>query len=462
MENENHRETLATRLGFLLLSAGCAVGLGNVWRFPYIVGKYGGGIFVFLYLFFLIVLGLPVLMIELAIGRAGRANLVGATEKLSEGRHTRLWGTLFRCTFFGNACLMMYYTSVSGWLIAYATNFLTGDLMKVTGPEAVGNYFGELLASPGRQTGYMLLAVAVSTLLCCGSLRNTVERSVKYMMSALFLMMLVLIVNSFYMPNAAEGLKFYLTPNWQNFSSHIWETVFAAWGQAFFTLSLGVGSMTIFGSYIGWKKPLITEASHIVVLDTAVALAAGLIIFPICASYGVDVGGGPGLIFVSLPNLFQQMPGGSFWGFLFFAFLSLAALTTIVAVFENMIAFLMDECKFSRPSAALTVGIGIAVLSMPCVLGPNLLKSFQPLGEGSGVLDLEDFIVSQNLLPLGSLLMALFCTLSAGWGRKGFEAEINAALRKPMPSAFFFYCRWILPIIILIVFAMGYYHTFRS
>ncbi len=460
MENENQRETLASRLGFLLLSAGCAVGLGNVWRFPFIVGRFGGGIFVFLYLFFLLILGLPVLMIELAIGRAGRANLVGATAKLSEGRHKLLWGTLFRCCFLGNICLMMYYTSVSGWLIAYAKNYLTGALMQVQGQEAIGKYFGDLLASPGRQTGYMLFAVVVSTLLCCGSLRNTVERSVKYMMSALFLLMFVLIVKSVTMPDAVDGLKFYMTPNWQNFSSHIWETVFAAWGQAFFTLSLGVGSMTIFGSYIGWKKPLIVEANHIVVLDTIVALAAGLIIFPICASFQVDVGSGPGLIFISLPNLFQQMPGGRFWGFLFFAFLSLAALTTIVAVFENMIAYLIDEYKFSRLRAALTVGIGIAVLSMPCVLGPNVLKAFQPFGEGSGVLDLEDFIVSQNLLPLGSLLMALFCTLKAGWGLEKFEAEINVALSKPMSRLFFLYCRYILPIIILIIFGMGYYHFF--
>lgn len=465
------RETLASRLGFLMLSVGCAVGLGNVWRFPYICGKYGGGWFVLLYLLFLVILGFPILMMELSVGRAGRANIVGSYRRLAQ-HDGNFWAALGKVVFSGNVLLMIYYTTISGWLIAYARYYVGGEILDCARTdaggkvltdatrEAIGGFFNSLTSSPDRSLLYMLLTVAVGALICSGGVRKTVESSAKYMMSALFVLLAVLVVNSLTLPGAAEGLRFYLVPNWERFSSQIMETILAAMGQAFFTLSLGVGSMEIFGSYLGWKKSLAAESASIIALDTVVAIGSGLVIFPACYTYGIKPDAGPSLIFISLPNIFQQMPAGRFWGFLFFLFMSFAALSTVIAVFENIIAYAIDEWKIKRWQASLLVGFGIAVLSLPCVLGFNVWDGFQPFGEGSNFLDFEDFLVSENLLPLGSLLTSLFCCWSFGWGMKGFTAELNEGQKWQWGKAFQYYCRFLLPLIILAIFVFGYIRKF--
>ncbi|MBQ6473266.1 MAG: sodium-dependent transporter [Victivallales bacterium] len=457
---EPKRETLATRLGFLMLAAGCAVGLGNVWRFPYIVGKYGGGMFVLLYLAFLALLGFPVLLMELSLGKASRQGYIGAFRTLANG-HRPLWTGLARLFFLGNLLLMMYYTTVTGWLFSYTRLYAGGEMSRCTTPEEIAGQFSGLLASPGRSAFYMLLACILGTALCYSGLQKGVENSVKYMMGLLFALMLLLGVNSLMMPEAAEGLRFYLLPNWSRFSEHPLDTVFAAMGQAFFTLSLGIGSIEIFGSYISWKKSLVKESITIIALDTLVALAAGFIIFPVCTSQHLDVSSGPGLIFISLPHVFHILPGGRFWGALFFLFLSMAALTTVIAVFENIIACLMDEFKLTRQKATLLTGFTVAILSMPCVFGFNLWKSIQPMGQGTGILDLEDFIVSQNMLPLGSLLIVLFCTMASGWGCQGLNATVTESRDKPLGRLILFYCRWLLPLLMSLIFVLGYLDYFH-
>ena len=453
------RETLASRLGFILLSAGCAIGLGNVWRFPFIVGQYGGGIFVFLYLFFLVVLGFPILMTEMAIGRGGRANLVGAFRNLAT-RHQGFWIWLARVMISGCLVLMIYYTTVSGWLFSYAGYYARGTLDACNTPAEIGDFFNGLLASPWRLCIYMLLAVALGTLICWFGVQKGVEKSVKYMMGALLLLMVILAAYAMTTPGAKAGLAFYLMPDWNHFTKNPLQTIFAAMGQAFFTLSLGVGSMTIFGSYLNWKKSLATECLWIIALDTFVAICAGLIIFPVCKSYGIDVAAGPGLLFVALPNAFHNMPFGRFWGMLFFLFMSLAALTTIVAVFENLIAYLQDEHRFERKKATLTVGVAVALLSLPCVFGYNLWKACQPLGTGSSILDLEDFIVSLNLLPLGSLAMTVFAFDNSGWGQARFVAELEAGQSWRIPRVVLVYWRYLIPVVIFAIFLLGYFQMF--
>ncbi len=459
MAENSSRETLATRLGFILLSAGCAIGLGNVWRFPFIVGKYGGGIFVFLYLFFLLILGFPIMMAEMAVGRGGHSNLVGSFRNLAAS-HKTAWTWLGRIMISGCLILMIYYTTVSGWLFSYAGYYFRGTLADAREAAATGEFFNGLVASPGRSVGYMILATMLGTLVCWFGVQKGVEKCVKNMMILLLGLMILLAVYAFFTPGAKEGLAFYLKPDWNNFIGAPLETVFAAMGQAFFTLSLGVGSMTIFGSYLSWKKSLAVECVWIIVLDTFVALCAGLIVFPICKSYGIDVAQGPGLMFVSLPVAFNSMPFGRFWGALFFLFMSLAALTTIVAVFENLIAYLQDEHRIGRKAATLAVGIGVAILSLPCVFGYNILSCIQPLGKGSTVLDLEDFIVSQNLLPLGALAITLFCFETSGWGKDKFIAEVEEGQVWHFPKAVIHYWRHAIPIIIIVIFVIGYYNMF--
>ena len=456
------RENLTSRLGFVLVSAGCAIGLGNIWRFPFIVGKYGGCIFVLLYLLFLLLMGFPVLMMEMAIGRGSHCNLIQGLPKLaSKGK--RFWCAMGTIASLGCLLLMMYYTTVTGWLLSYTSDYITGSIAQGAAEGSnYGDFFVNLISDPKASGIGMFLACAVGGTVCSLGLKNGVESFVKYMMALLLILMGILAVRVLFLPNAMEGLKFYLLPNWQNFIENPYETIFAAMGQAFFTLSIGVGSMEIFGSYLPWKKSLAKECAWIIMLDTFVALAAGLIIFPVCASNGVDVSAGPGLIFISLPNVFTQIPGGCFWGFLFFAFLSLAALTTVIAVFENLLALLIDIFHWKRIVAGLFVGVVVASLSMPCVLGFNLWSDFQPLGAGTGVLDLEDFIVSQNLLPLGGLVMVLFCFLKFGWGRKNFLAEIHEGQLWKFNSFFVFYCQYLLPIILLAVFVMGYLQIFTK
>lgn len=461
MNESLQRETLASRLGFILLSAGCAIGLGNVWRFPFIVGQYGGGIFVFLYLFFLLILGFPVLIMEMAVGRGGKSNLVGAFRKLATG-HATAWGLLARMMLSGCLILMIYYTTVSGWLFSYAGYYARGLLADCATPAESGAFFAALLASPGRSMGYMLLAVTLGTFICWFGVQKGVERVVKYMMGALLVLLVVLAGYALTTPGAKEGLAFYLKPDWVHFIQNPLETTFAAMGQAFFTLSLGVGAMAIFGSYLNWKKPLAAECAWIIVLDTVVALCSGLIIFPICKSYGVNVAQGPGLLFVSLPNAFQGMALGRLWGTLFFIFMSLAALTTIVAVFENLIAYLQDEHRLERKTATLAVGLAIAVLSLPCVFGYNLWGACHPLGGTSTILDFEDFIVSQNLLPLGSLCLCLFAFAKTGWGQGRFIAELEEGQHWKYPKAVLFFWRYLLPVIILGIFALGYWQMFHG
>ncbi len=456
-----NRETLASRLGFILLSAGCAIGLGNVWRFPFIVGKYGGCIFVLLYLLFLVILGFPLLLTEMAVGRGSQANQIHAFYNLSHA-HKKTWRMLGVLGFLGCLLLMMYYTNVSGWLLNYTKEYIAGGISAYSTAEDFGNLFGQTITNPWKSTGYMVLVCVLGGGICALGLKQGVEAIVKILMMGLLLLMVVLAVRSATLPGAAEGLKFYLTPNWSNFMKAPLETIFAAMGQAFFTLSIGIGSMEIFGSYLSWKTSLAKECFWIILLDTIVALSAGFIIFPICASKGIDMGAGPGLVFVSLPNIFADLLGGRFWGCLFFAFLFMAALTTVVAVFENLIAVFIDAKAMKRPWAAMLVTETVILLSLPCILGFSVWSGFTPLGAGSGVMDLEDFIVSQNLLPLGGITFLVFAFSKSGWGHENFVAELNAGQTWKFPTWVITYMKWILPFIILAVFALGYWQMFFS
>jgi len=448
------RESLATRLGFIMLSVGCAVGLGNVWRFPFVTGKYGGGMFVLLYLIFLMLFGFPVLVMELSLGRAGQANLVGSIRNLSGNK--KCWSVPAWIIFSGSLLLMIYYTTVTGWLLAYAGDYLDGTLVAVQNAGEIETQFNSLIGSPWRSGGYMAAGVVLSTAVCAVGLRSGVEKVVKIMMLLLFLLVFILAGYALTQPGAAEGMKFYLLPDWGRFSKDIGGTVFAALGQAFFTLSIGVGSMAIFGSYISKERSLAGESCIIILLDTVIALFAGVIIFPICFSSNVDVNSGPALIFLSLPNIFRNISGGRILGALFFIFLSCAALTTVIAVFENLIALLIDEFKFKRIWASLTVGAGVGILSIPCVLGFNIWKKVSILGNGTTILDFEDFLVSQNLLPIGAFLLVLFWRTR--W--QAFIAEANTGKGLRFPEKSLWYCKYVLPVLLLVVFVWGYKELF--
>lgn len=458
MSNKTQREQLGSRLGFLLISAGCAIGLGNVWRFPFITGQYGGAAFVLIYLIFLLILGMPIMVMEFAIGRAGRKNIAGALKALqTKGSQWHLAGYL---GILGNVILMMFYTTVAGWMLYYFYNTGIGSLSGLDS-EQVASVFASLLANPWTLIGWMVAVIILGFGICSLGLQNGVERITKWMMSSLFVILLILVIKSVTLPGASEGVAFFLKPDFQKLiETGIWETVYAAMGQAFFTLSLGIGSMAIFGSYIGKERSLTGESLNIIGLDTLVAIMSGLIIFPACFAFNVDAGSGPGLIFVTLPNIFNSMVGGRIWGSLFFLFLSFAAMSTVIAVFENIIAFTMDEWGWSRKKSAVLDGIIIFFLSLPCALGFNVLSSIQPLGEGSGILDLEDFIVGNNLLPLGSLIFALFCSYKIGWGWDSFVGEANEGKGLRFPEGIKFYVRYLLPIIILVVFIGGYITKF--
>jgi NSS family neurotransmitter:Na+ symporter len=460
MSDLKQRETLGSRMGFLLLSAGCAIGLGNVWRFPYITGLYGGGVFVLFYFIFLIILGLPVMVMEFSVGRAARQNIGNAFKKL-EPSGTK-WHAFGYAAVAGNYLLMMFYTTVSGWMLKWLFSMIKGDFVSLT-PDEVGGFFNTALSQPGTQVFWMVLAVIIGFAICAGGLRNSVERVTKIMMSALFVIMLVLVVRSVTLKGAGEGLKFYLLPDFgRAIENGLWDTIYAAMGQAFFTLSLGIGSMLIFGSYIGKEHRLAGESVRVLILDTCVALMAGLIIFPASFSFGVDAGAGPGLIFVTLPNIFNAMAGGRFWGILFFIFMCFAALSTVIAVFENIVAVAMDNWGWSRKKACFINTFVMIVLSLPCALGFNLLSGFAPLGPGSVVLDLEDFIVSNNLLPLGSLIFVLFCSYKFGWGWDKFIEEANIGKGLKFPVWIKPYIKYVLPLIILCIFVFGYIDKFFS
>lgn len=455
----NNRERFSSRLGFILISAGCAVGLGNVWRFPYITEQYGGAAFVLVYLIFLVLLGLPIMVMEFAVGRASQKSAARSFHVLEPaGTKWHLQG--YAC-MAGNYLLMMFYTTVGGWMAAYIFKTLTGEF-KGLDSDGVAAVFNDMLARPGYMTFWMVLVVLLSFFICSLGLQKGVERITKAMMSCLFLILLILCIRSVTLPGASEGLRFYLIPDFTRFTENgVGNTIFAAMGQAFFTLSLGIGAMAIFGSYIGKDHTLTGETINICLLDTLVAFLAGLIIFPSCFAFGVDPGQGPGLVFITLPNIFNQMVGGRIFGVLFFVFMTFAAQSTIIAVFENIISFSMDLFGTSRKKTVLINGIAIILLSLPCVFGFNIWSDFQPLGAGSTIQDLEDFIVSNNLLPLGSMVYLLFCTSRYGWGWKNFLAEADTGKGVKFPAWARVYVSYILPLIVLFIFIMGYYQKFK-
>ena len=447
------RESFKSRIGFLLVSAGCAVGIGNVWRFPYVVGQNGGGLFVLLYLVMLVVLGLPVLSMELAVGRASRKSAIlayQALEKPGSKWHIHGWFAVIGCYL-----LMMYYTTVSGWMLNYFFKFATGVFTPGMDAEASGQVFSDMLADPAQMGFWMAVTVAAGVLVCSIGVRKGLERVSKVMMSALFILILILAIHSFTLSGAGEGIRFYLVPNIESVKAvGLGNVIAAAMNQSFFTLSLGIAAMEIFGSYMSKEHTLLGEGARICVLDTFVAIAAGLIIFPACFSYGVEVGAGPKLIFVTLPNVFVNMAGGRIWGTMFFLFMTFAAFSTVIAVIENIMSTCMDTFGWSRKKAAILNGVIILLASIPCVLGYNILSNFHPIG-GRDVLDSEDFLVSSILLPLGSLVYLLFCVTRWGWGFKNYQAEANTGKGLKVAS----WMRWVflivLPIMILIIFIVG-------
>ena len=447
------REHLGSRLGFILLSAGCAIGIGNVWKFPYMCGQYGGGAFVLVYLFFLIAMGVPVMTMEFAMGRASQKSPVKMYQEIEpKGSKWHLHGPF---AMIGNYLLMMFYTTVSGWMVQYFVKMAKGDFVGVDAA-GVGNMFGEMLADPVSLTIYMAIVVVLGFAVCMLGVQKGLERVTKVMMLALLAIMVVLAINSATMEGGAEGLKFYLIPDFARMKAiGIGEVIVGAMNQSFFTLSLGIGSMAIFGSYLKKERTLMGEAVNVAVLDTFVAITSGLIIFPACFAYGVQPDSGPSLIFITLPNIFNNMPMGRLWGSLFFIFLTFAAFSTVLAVFENIIAMTMDVTNWSRKKASLVNCVAMLVLSMPCILGFNVLSNIQPLGPGSGIMDLEDFIVSNLLLPIGSLLFVLFCVTRYGWGWKKFTAEANQGEGLKMPNWLKPYCAIVLPIMILVILVVG-------
>lgn len=454
------RDRFSSRLGFILISAGCAIGLGNVWRFPYITGQYGGAAFVLIYLFFLVVLGLPVMVMEYAVGRGSQKSAALSFDVLEpKGTH---WHWLKYFAIAGNYILMMFYTSVCGWMMFYFFKMIRGDFVNVD-PNQVGLQFNAMLQDPFVQTIFMILVVAIGFFVCSKGLQKGVEKVSKYMMIALLGLMVVLAIRSVTLPGAMEGIRFYLLPDFSKMVEQgIGEVVFAAMGQAFFTLSLGIGSIAIFGSYIDKDRRLADESIQVVILDTFVALIAGFIVIPACFAFGVNPGQGPGLVFVTLPNIFAQMQWGQLWGSLFFLFMSFAALTTIIAVFENILKMTMELTGWSRKKSISIHFKGIILLSMPCILGFNVWSSIQPLGAGSTIQDLEDFIVSNNLLPLGSLGYVLFCTSRYGWGWKNFLKEANTGKGVVFPKKVYLYVAYGIPLIILFIFVQGYLTKFFS
>ncbi|MGM9611885.1 MAG: sodium-dependent transporter [Butyricicoccus sp.] len=455
------REKFGSRLGFILISAGCAIGLGNVWRFPYITGKYGGAAFVLVYLVFLLILGLPIMVMEFAVGRASQQSAARSFHVL-EPKGTK-WHLYGYGAMLGNYMLMAFYTTVGGWMLAYFYKMLRGEFVGLT-PEQVGGVFNDMLANPLYLTFWMVVTVLVSFLVCSRGLQNGVEKVNKVMMLALLVIMVVLVFRSVTLEGAEEGLAFYLKPDFSRLyeaEGGLFETIFAAMGQAFFTLSLGIGALAIFGSYIGRDRSLTGEAISITVLDTFVALMSGLIIFPATAAFGVDAGQGPSLIFITLPNIFNQMAGGRIWGALFFVFMSFAAFSTIIAVFQNIVSFGMDLWGWSRKKTILFNLVFVLVISMPCILGFNVWSGFS-LPHIGGVQDIEDFIVSNNLLPLGSMVYLLFCTSRYGWGWDHFLAEADAGKGLKFPGWVRGYVSYVLPVIVLFIFVMGYVQKFSA
>ncbi|NLC53980.1 MAG: sodium-dependent transporter, partial [Firmicutes bacterium] len=433
-------------------------GLGDVWRFPYITGQYGGGIFVLIYLVCIVALGLPIMTMELAVGRTSQKS-IATSFKVMEKKGQK-WHLMGYAGVVGNYLLMMFYTTIAGWMLAYFYKFMIGQFNGLN-TQQVGEVFAALTANPVEMTIWMVITTVFCFGVCSLGLQEGVEKVTKVLMVLLLAIIIVLVMKAISLPNAEAGLKFYLLPDLDRMRENgIWETIFAAMSQAFFTLSLGVGSMAIFGSYIGKERNLFGESINIASLDTLISLLAGLIIFPACFSFGVDPGEGPGLVFVTLPNIFNSMGAGRLWGALFFIFMTFAAYSTVIAVFENIIAFGMDLWGWNRRKSSIINAFLLIFLSLPCVLGFNVLSGFQPLGKGTMVLDLEDFILSYNLLPLGSLVYLLFCVTRWGWGFDNYLKEVNTGKGIKLPRAFKGYFQWVLPVIILIVLIQGYINFF--
>lgn len=452
------REKFSSRLGFILISAGCAIGLGNVWRFPYIVGQYGGAAFVLIYLAFLLILGMPIMVMEFAVGRASQKSVALSFDVL-EPKGSR-WHFAKYLGMAGNYILMMFYTSVAGWMILYFFKMAKGDF---TGLDAagVGGEFNSMLGNPVVMSIFMILVVVGCFSVCARGLQGGVEKITKTMMVCLLCLMVALAVHSVLMKGSSAGLEFYLMPDFSKITqAGVGEVIFAAMGQAFFTLSIGIGALAIFGSYIGKDRRLTGEAISVAILDTFVAFMAGLIIFPACFAFDIKPDQGPSLIFVTLPNVFNNMAGGRFLGTLFFLFMSFAAISTVIAVFQNIVSFATDLTGCSIKKAVFWNAIAVIILSVPCVLGFNVWSSFMPLGEGSTILDLEDFIISNNLLPIGSLIYLAFCTWRYGWGFDKFMEEANAGKGIKFPRWARFYVTFVLPIIVLLVFVQGYWSKF--
>lgn len=449
------RESFGSRLGFILVSAGCAIGIGNVWRFPYVAGENGGSVFVLFYLLFLLCMGVPVLTMELAVGRASKKSAVlgyKALEKPGSKWHIHGWFCVIGCYL-----LMMYYTTVSGWMFGYFVKFLTGTFEGLESSEAVSSVFSNMLANPLEMSFWMVLVVIAGFIVCSFGLQNGLERISKVMMSALLVLIVILAVNSFLLPGGGEGLKFYLLPDFARAAEVGYgKVITAAMNQSFFTLSLGIGAMEIFGSYMSSDHTLAGESIRICILDTLVAFFSGLIIFPACFAFGVQPDAGPQLIFITLPNVFVHMNGGQIWGTLFFLFMTFASFTTIIAVFENLLTSCIDNFGWSRKKAVIFNLIFILIASMPCILGYNVLSDLHLIG-GRDVLDSEDFLVSNLLLPLGSLIYLLFCVTKWGWGFDNYikEANTGSGFKMPGGKVMKFYLRFIVPIMILVILIQG-------
>ena len=443
------RDRLGSRLGFILLSAGCAIGCGNVWKFPWMAGQYGGGAFVVLYLIFLVILGLPVMLTEFAVGRASQQSPVKAYQKLEKpGQKWHIHGYV---SLVANFLLMMFYTSVTGWMIHYFVSFVKGDMTGISN-EASASLFGNMLSNPAIMVGFMAVVVVLGFLVLSFGVQKGLERVTKYMMLALMALIVILAVNSFTLSGAKEGLTFYLKPDFSKIDGNV---IVGAMNQAFFTLSLGIGSMSIFGSYLGKDRSLLGESVNIIALDTFVAIFAGLIIFPACFTFDVEPGAGPSLLFVAMAKVFNNMDGGRIWGSLFFLFMTFAAMSTIIAVFENILACVSELTGWSRKKTCLICGAALLVLSLPCALGFNLLSGFVPFNSGSSFLDLWDFLVSYCALPLGSLCYVLFVTRKKGWGFDNFLNEVNAGKGMKIGKWIRPYMAYVLPLIIIALFLVG-------
>lgn len=447
------RESFGSRLGFILVSAGCAIGIGNVWRFPYVVGENGGAVFVLFYLLFLLCMGVPVLTMELAVGRAsGKSAVLGykALENKGNKWHIHGWFCMAGCYL-----LMMYYTTVSGWLVSYFFKFLTGTFQKGMDADAVHGVFGELLANPVEMTIWMVITVLAGFIVCSFGLQKGLERITKVMMTALLVLIVILAIHSMLLSGAKEGVAFYLMPDFaQAAKIGLGNVITAAMNQAFFTLSLGIGAMEIFGSYMSKEHTLMGESVRICALDTFVALMSGLIIFPACFSFGVQPDAGPSLIFVTLPNVFVNMAGGRLWGALFFLFMTFASFSTVIAVFENLLAGCIDNFGWSRKKASILNCIFVLIASLPCVLGYNVWSDLHIIGERD-VLDSEDFLVSNLLLPIGSLVFLLFCVTKWGWGFDQYLEEANIGKGLKLSKRLKYYFRFVLPVLILVILIQG-------